>query len=349
MDNESILETFPEQEGNQELPTNNNKLMELALTHYNNIVNRTDSKDLKIDVKPQSSNSHKVNHKSQIVFSNSELTAILASINNTETLLVSIYCSPSKNIENNLNLLRNILIENDNRPTIILGDFNAKSRVWGQRDLDERGSKLLSFCHQLDLNIENQPDTLPSFSSSRGNSWIDLLITRNLNAEVQMEILDEVTNSDHNLLNFSCSFRNSPTPSFNKIHINALSWLSLKANLHKIISKNLNFEHLNTIDLNEFIRNLQTRIKDVASKKCIINQNPDNNNQRRKKKNAIWWTRELEIKRRHLISSIEESYKVILDFHFPWSDNNSTSTISSNEPSISTTQDFSQLTCGEVE
>ncbi|GIX73550.1 hypothetical protein CEXT_736961 [Caerostris extrusa] len=225
--------------------------------------------------------------KSQIVFCNSELTAILASINKNETLLVSIYCSPSKNIDNNLNLLRNILIAHDNKPTIILGDFNAKSRVWGQRDLDERGSKLLSFCHQLDLNIENQPDTIPSFSSSRGNSWIDLLVTRNLNAEVQMEILDEVTNSDHNLLNFSCSFNNSALPSLNKINLNALSWLSLKANLHKLISNNLNFEHLNAIELNKFIKDLQNHIKELATKKrAIIHnpENPNNNNHKRTKK-----------------------------------------------------------------
>ncbi|GIY68078.1 uncharacterized protein CDAR_452961 [Caerostris darwini] len=366
----------------------------------------------------------------QLVFSNSELTAILASINNVETLLVSIYCSPSKNIENNLNLLRNILLENDNRPTIILGDFNAKSRVWGKRDLDERGSKLLAFCHQLDLNIENQPDTLPSFSSSRGNSWIDLLITKNLNAEVQMDILDEVTNSDHNLLYFSCSFRNSPPANSNKILRNARSWLSLNASIHKILSNNLNFEQLSAIDLNALIENLQKQIKDVATRKNTPNPNSVNNNQRKKKRNAIWWTRDLEIKRSKtralrrlfqkerdqsaratkklaykknlaeykkfilhtkkvkfqefinnitnsnlfgknyniicnkknrssvskplinsaglITSSIDDSYKAILDFHFPWS-NSHTSTMSIMQPSSSTNQDFNQLTCGEVE
>ncbi|GIY53696.1 hypothetical protein CDAR_175111 [Caerostris darwini] len=45
-------------------------------------------------------------------------------------------------------------------------------------------------------------------------------------------------------------------------------------------------------------------------------------------------------------SSIQESYNAILDFHFPWSDS-STSPPSFNEPI--TSQDFSQLTCEEVE
>ncbi|GIX87727.1 hypothetical protein CDAR_617131 [Caerostris darwini] len=79
-------------------------------------------------------------------------------------------------------------------PIVLLGDFNAKSRVWGQRNLDERGSKLLTLCQQL------YPNSTPTYSSSRGDSWINLLISKNLDSALSLEISDLITNSDHNLL-----------------------------------------------------------------------------------------------------------------------------------------------------
>ncbi|GIX87716.1 uncharacterized protein CDAR_617071 [Caerostris darwini] len=116
----------------------------------------------------------KTSFNSQAIHITKEVVVILANIYSTDLLLASIYCPPN-NIEENLNTLRPILNKYNDFPMIILGDFNAKSRVWGQRNLGDRGSKLLPFCNQQDLNIENSPDSLPSFTSTRGESWIDLL------------------------------------------------------------------------------------------------------------------------------------------------------------------------------
>ncbi|GIY37428.1 uncharacterized protein CDAR_99671, partial [Caerostris darwini] len=107
--------------------------------------------------------------------------------NNQELLLISTYCSPKNNIDHNLDTIRKFIIKFNHLPTIILGDFNAKSRIWGQRDLNDSGTKVLHFCNSLDLYIENDPNSPLTYSSNRGDSWIDLLITNNINDNITLE------------------------------------------------------------------------------------------------------------------------------------------------------------------
>ncbi|GIY72144.1 hypothetical protein CDAR_302301 [Caerostris darwini] len=70
---------------------------------------------------------------------------------------------------------------------LLLRDFNAKSRVWGKRNTDERGNQFLSFCNNLNLSIENSPELPPTYDSTRGHSWIDLLITKNIDHGIELE------------------------------------------------------------------------------------------------------------------------------------------------------------------
>ncbi|GIY81628.1 putative 115 kDa protein in type-1 retrotransposable element R1DM [Caerostris darwini] len=135
--------------------------------------------------------------------------------------------------------------------------------------------------------------------------------------------------------------------------INALSWLSLKANIHKIITKNLDFGNLTPNELNELIKNIQSQIKDVASKKRPINQNPESSHQRKKKKNAIWWTRELEIKRsktralrRLFQKERDQNSRTIKKQAYK---KNLADTLFSSITEPTATQDFIQLTCEKVE
>ncbi|GIX77408.1 hypothetical protein CDAR_2651 [Caerostris darwini] len=83
----------------------------------------------------------KSSHNSQIIHTSKEIVVIMARINGISLLLISVYCPPSKNIDYNLNILRTILDKYHDLPTVILGDFNAKSRVWGRRNLDDRGKQ----------------------------------------------------------------------------------------------------------------------------------------------------------------------------------------------------------------
>ncbi|GIY78163.1 putative 115 kDa protein in type-1 retrotransposable element R1DM [Caerostris darwini] len=243
---------------------------------------------------PKAAIAIKAAFNSQSIHITREVVVILAKIHNTDFLLASIYCPPSSNIEVNLNSLIPFLNKYSETPMIILGDFNAKSRVWGQRNLDERGSKLLMFCNQQDLNIENSPDSPPTFTSTRGESWIDLLLTKNITADISLEILDEVTNSDHNLLVLKYPLQQITPRKNNRIYLKASNWLAIKTAISGIIDPNLDIDQLTDNEISSHIKTIQNKIFEATSTRHISRANP---NHRKKKKSAVWWTSELEIKR----------------------------------------------------
>ncbi|GIY45302.1 hypothetical protein CDAR_246031 [Caerostris darwini] len=233
---------------------------------------------------PKAAIAIKAAYNSQSILISREVVVILAKIHNTDFLLTSIYCPPSNNIEVNLHSLTPFLNKYSDTPMIILGDFNAKSRVWGQRNLDERGSKLLMFCNQQDLNIENSPDSPPTFTSTRGESWIDLLLTKNITADISLEILDEVTNSDHNLLVLKYPLTQIAPRKINRIYLKASNWLAIKTAISGIIHPNLDIDHLTDNEIKSHIKTIQNKIFEASNTSHIPRANP---NQRKKKKRAV--------------------------------------------------------------
>ncbi|GIY79612.1 RNA-directed DNA polymerase from mobile element jockey [Caerostris darwini] len=228
---------------------------------------------------------------SQILLNSQEAVIIMAQLLNKFHLIISIYCPPGKNLEASLEIIKPFILKYADIPILLLGDFNAKSRVWGQRDLDERGSSLLAFCQQQDLVIENSPHSPPTFSSSRGDSWIDLLVTKNINSEISMDIVDDISNSDHNLLVLRYSATLDVMDSCPKICINRLNWTSLKPALFKILNSNPLEENLTESQINSMIRSIQENIiQDLSPSNKPSSKTP-------RRTNAIWWTRELRIKR----------------------------------------------------
>ncbi|GIX87694.1 hypothetical protein CDAR_616961 [Caerostris darwini] len=311
----------------------------------------------------------------QIIICHKEVVIIQARLNNQDTILVSAYCPPNKNMDATLLIIRNAISKFSNLPIVILGDFNAKSRVWGQRDLDERGSKVLTFCHQHDLAIENSPESPPTYSSSRGDSWIDLLLTRNLASEITLEVTDHISNSDHNLLIVRHLYRDSHCTNTRKLSINKHNWIKIKTTLHHILKDQADTDLLPANVINSNIQHLQDTIFTAISK--LKDNTNSSNSKPQKKKHAIWWTRELEIKRSktralgdssrkkqilasepikkkslkktcqtgNLSTSIDESHRNILDFHFPWSNENHCSNLPVGSSQL---HNFTPLTCAEV-
>ncbi|KAF8789510.1 hypothetical protein HNY73_007443 [Argiope bruennichi] len=60
-----------------------------------------------------------------------------------QTIIISIYCSPSEDLHPNLEKLEKMFVRFPNYPIIINGDFNAKSPAWGKDKQDEKGKHLL--------------------------------------------------------------------------------------------------------------------------------------------------------------------------------------------------------------
>ncbi|GBL73687.1 hypothetical protein AVEN_230681-1 [Araneus ventricosus] len=89
--------------------------------------------------------------------------------------------------------------------TIIAGDFNAKSPVWGGTQEDDRGKCLVNFALSRGLAILNDENSPPTFYGSRGISWIDVLfcdasLIENI-FKCQVDMV--ATCSDHNSISFS--------------------------------------------------------------------------------------------------------------------------------------------------
>lgn len=75
---------------------------------------------------------------------------------------------------------------NKNRPILqndkylIAGDFNAKNGAWGENTDDDRGQATLEWIITQRLMIENRANFQPTYECNRGNSWIDITISKNL-------------------------------------------------------------------------------------------------------------------------------------------------------------------------
>ncbi|KAJ8945527.1 hypothetical protein NQ318_020372 [Aromia moschata] len=79
---------------------------------------------------------------------------------------------------------------------LIGGDMNAKNSAWGGNEIDERGEEVYEWAVMNGFRIENGSGDEPSFFSTRGRSWIDLVMSRWVNV-YDREIWMKETLSDH--------------------------------------------------------------------------------------------------------------------------------------------------------
>ena len=98
------------------------------------------------------------------------------------------------------------------KPCIIVGVFNAYSRVWGCRDADSRGRILENFIEQADLVVLNNGS--PTHPNSEVDSAIDLsLCNPELSEVFEWNTLSSVFDSDHFPILLSTHFLEpEPTP-----------------------------------------------------------------------------------------------------------------------------------------
>ncbi|GBO02663.1 hypothetical protein AVEN_269483-1 [Araneus ventricosus] len=125
--------------------------------------------------------------------------------------------SPSKisvRVNSVKNIKKGILINTpfeediDKKKIVILGDFNAKSSIWGPRNTDKRGNIVHDLINQFDLVVINDRDYLPSFIGPCGISWIDIMMVKNIGVDriTEWKIPDRITLSDHQIMEFKMDF-----------------------------------------------------------------------------------------------------------------------------------------------
>jgi hypothetical protein len=71
----------------------------------------------------------------------------------------------------------------------------------GEED-DGRGRQVIDLVGAANLVVENDPDSLPTFETANGRSWIDVTFSRDATVE-DWEVREEETLSDHRCISFS--------------------------------------------------------------------------------------------------------------------------------------------------
>ena len=111
--------------------------------------------------------------------------------------LLLVYRPPHQHQEKDVDLYDRLGNLVENRPSIILGDFNCRIN-WEDREGDAEGKRLLDFASD---NFLTQWVKEPT----RGNSVLDLVFTTEDNIVTDLSVDECLGGSDHNLIRFSAS------------------------------------------------------------------------------------------------------------------------------------------------
>ncbi len=124
------------------------------------------------------------------------LEAIAIRIHNTTSLTIcNIYISPIENL-----LERDLLqlIEQLPSPFILVGDFNAHSRVWGSPNTNDRGLVVENILQNTDACLLNQGEATHEHLQTGSSTCIDLcLLSSTILSDYEWCRMNDLCGSDH--------------------------------------------------------------------------------------------------------------------------------------------------------
>ena len=215
------------------------------------------------------------------------LTAVAARVTIKSTFTVcNIYLPPSQNVYlNDLNALYQQLPQ----PTLILGDFNAHSPLWGHisTTTDTRGTMIENFINSNQLNLFNNHD--PTRIEGLSETSIDLsMCSPRIQPEFDWSILNSTHGSDHCPIIIQCDSSNH-TP-----HTTPIQGWNIKLAMWNIYRSSPSWSNPPDIiesDNISILTDLCSRFESAASKSIpprITRKRPSN----------PWWNAELELSKR---------------------------------------------------
>lgn len=130
---------------------------------------------------------------------------VKCTLSNTDVYFINCYVPPSESLQSFLITLEPFIRRCNDGHLLLVGDFNAKHLTWGGTTEDDRGDLLLEFIISNSLHVINDPLCEPTFETSNGCSWIDLVITSLslLPFTQNWKVLPEVSCSDHKYITFT--------------------------------------------------------------------------------------------------------------------------------------------------
>lgn len=205
-----------------------------------------------------------------------------------DAFFFSCYVSPNVQSEVLENMLDNIrdIIKDAKKPTIICGDFNAKSTGWQEKITNLRGSILEEWMAENDLCVLNVGNT-PTFQRNESESIIDLSIinTKYTNWITDWHVMEEESLSLHAYVTFQFKVPNAIKNTNTTKRGCSLGW------------------NINTLNPVNFVNSFRDRVQketriDYTNIDRII-QDTCNNNLKRKvvgegrRKPVYWWNDEV--------------------------------------------------------
>ncbi|GFT22816.1 reverse transcriptase domain-containing protein [Nephila pilipes] len=110
-------------------------------------------------------------------------------------------------------MLKELSIYKISNHSLLTGDFNARSPIWGYDFTDTRGDSLIDFALHHNLNFLNIPELGPIFVaySGKGNPDISLISNSIIYLVDRWEVLDLESLSDHRFVSvhLRCDLNNS--------------------------------------------------------------------------------------------------------------------------------------------
>ncbi|KAJ8927234.1 hypothetical protein NQ314_020331 [Rhamnusium bicolor] len=83
------------------------------------------------------------------------------------------------------------------------GDSNGKNVAWGGVVTDERVEEIHEWVVMNGWKVKNYPADHSSFCSNRGESWVDLVMTKNVRVNDRIVDAYEESLSDHRYVNYN--------------------------------------------------------------------------------------------------------------------------------------------------
>lgn len=124
--------------------------------------------------------------------SNIEHTILVINPSDNPITIISTYSSPNVTITNaDLESLFHL-----NRKTILLGDLNAKHRIWGCHTTNASGRALFDFFEQNDVQL-HIPSNPTHYAAQGRPEILDIAITKNIQHDPQLTVIQDLS-SDHN-------------------------------------------------------------------------------------------------------------------------------------------------------
>lgn len=121
----------------------------------------------------------------------------------------------------------------------VTGDFNAKHELSGKQKSDHRGTVLLDTMAKFHLYLLNDSSNLPTYFSTHGISWIDLvLLNKTVDARkiIKFTINEDIQLSDHRLLTFDVMFEKVNQDYTERMDLNRIDKWKFSLDVCRIIS-----------------------------------------------------------------------------------------------------------------